>query len=125
MSKLTVSSFDDVKSLKETYLTRIDDVAEQARERLITKGAGQSMTYEAKYLEALKGEGPFLRAEAKALNTSVSQVIDSILQARERWEVQGAVIEANRLKAKHAMKRATTASEMHVIVSGLIEKLTT
>lgn len=120
MAKLTVSRFNDTAERQAHYLAEVDRLAEQVRGRYLTIGSGQSMTYEAKYLEALKGDGPFLRAEAQALGVTVVDVVSSVLKARHHWETIGAAIEAERLKAKRQIKLATDAGEMHQITKNLV-----
>lgn len=106
------------------YLDIVDQAAENARMQHLTPGSGQSMTYEVKYQEALAGGGPMISAEAEALGMTVQEVIDSVLVARQQWQVLGAQIEAARLKAKKAIREAQTAAEMHRIASELQDQLT-
>jgi len=106
------------------YLDIVDQAAENARMRHLTPGSGQSMTYEVKHQEALAGGGPMISAEAEALGMTVQEVIDSVLAARQQWQVLGAQIEAARLKAKKAIREAQTAAEMHRIASELQDQLT-
>lgn len=106
------------------YLDIVDQAAENARMQHLTPGSGQSMTYEVKHQEALAGGGPMISAEAEALGMTVQEVIDSVLAARQQWQVLGAQIEAARLKAKKAIREAQTAAEMHRIASELQHQLT-
>jgi len=115
LATLNVSTFADHKDAQSHYLRVIDQAAEQARLQSMTPGSGQAMTYEAKYQEALVGSGVLLSAEAEVLGVSVQEVAASILQARQRWQVVNAQIEAKRLKAKKEVREAKTAAEMHVI----------
>ena len=101
------------------YFRDIDSRAESARARIITAAPGQSMTYEAKYKEALAGGGPFITAEAEALGITEQEVIDSVLAARAQWESAGKAIEAIRLKAKKEVREAGTPAEMHAVVQQL------
>ena len=97
------------------YLDIVDQAAENARMQHLTPGSGQSMTYEVKHQEALAGGGPMISAEADALGMTVQEVVDSVLVARQQWQVLGAQIEAARLKAKKAIREAQTAAEIHRI----------
>ncbi|MGO3217681.1 MAG: hypothetical protein ACTIJ4_16415 [Halomonas sp.] len=106
------------------YLDIVDQAAENARLKHLTPGSGQSMTYEVKHQEALAGGGPMIQAEAEALGMTVQEVIDSVLVARQQWQVLGAQIEAARLKAKKAIREAQTAAEMHRIASELQDQFT-
>lgn len=106
------------------YLDIVDDAAENARLKHLTPGSGQAMTYELKYQEALAGGGPMISAEVEALGMTVQEVIDSVLVARQQWQVLGAQIEAARSKAKKAIREAQTAAEMHRIASELQDQFT-
>lgn len=117
MNKGKVTRKGSLVDRQNEYIKVLNDKAEEARQTITTKGSGQVMTYEAKYLEAIKGDGPFLRAEAKALGTTVQAVAQSVLRAREKWEKEGAVIEAVRLKAKKEIKAATSTLEMSRIAA--------
>ncbi|MGO1718434.1 MAG: hypothetical protein ACTHZY_14275 [Halomonas sp.] len=106
------------------YLDIVDDAAENARLKHLTPGSGQAITYELKYQEALAGGGPMISAEAEALGMTVQEVIDSVLVARQQWQVLGAQVEAARLKAKKAIREAQTAADMHRIASELQDQFT-
>lgn len=110
----TYASNDDAINY---YTSLIDEKAEQTRLKFLTAGAGQSMTYDQKYAEALAGGGTMIDSEALALDMSVSDVIDSVLAARAAWIEKGAEIESERLKAKKQIRQASTAHEMHLIAS--------
>lgn len=124
MATLKASTFTDRDSAERHFLVLVDQEAEMARLRHLTPGSGQSMTYEVKYQEALAGGGPMLAAEAEALGMTVQDVIDSVLMARQQWQVLGAQIEAARLKAKKAIREAETPAEMHRIASELQDQFT-
>lgn len=119
MAKLSVSRFSNNEERQEYYLNEVDQLAEQVRARHITSGSGQAMTYEIKHQEALAGGGPTLEAEAEALGVTLEEVIDSVLEARQKWVVSGRKIEAARLKAKQTIRNSSTASEMHNVVKSL------
>jgi hypothetical protein len=112
---LNVSAFKSRTDAEQHYLSLVDNAAEDARMRHLTPGTGQSMTYEAKHQEALAGGGPMIAAEAEALDMTQQEVIDSVLTARQHWQALGAQIEAARLKAKKAIRKAAVAAEMHTI----------
>lgn len=124
MATLNASTFTDRDSAERHFLSLVDQAAESARLKHLTPGSGQAMTYEVKYQEALAGGGPMIQAEADALGMTVQEVIDSVLVARQQWQVLGAQIEAARLKAKKAIREAQTAAEMHRIASELQDQLT-
>lgn len=119
MAKLSVKRFEDLAEAQDNYLRQIDSAAETCRLRYITPGAGQAMTYEQKYREALAGDGPLLQAEAVALDKTVSEVASEVLAAHAAWQVAGSHIEALRLKAKADVRAAESPAEMHAIVGDL------
>lgn len=115
MAKLSVSRFDDRAALERHYIAKIDTLAEEERQKHITPGHGQSMTYEIKLREALSGGGPVLQAEADALGVTLQTVIDSVIAANNAWVALNAAIEARRIKLKRDIRGAGGASEMHAI----------
>lgn len=119
MTKFRVTSFEQQDEAREYYLSQVDLRAEQCRARHLTPGAGQAMTYELKYQEALVGGGPLLHAEAEALGKAVEAVVESVLASRKRWEEVSAQIECERLKAKKVIRHATTPDEMYGAVRAL------
>lgn len=123
MAKLSVKRFEDLAEAQAHYLRQVDSAAEQVRLRHITPGAGQAMTYEQKYREALAGDGPLIQAEAEALDKTVAEVASEVLAAHAAWQVAGAHIEALRLKAKQDVRGANTAAEMHAIANELSQSL--
>lgn len=127
MAKMHVQQFKDIENALEHYLALADRTAEERRERFITTFSGQSMTYEAKYQEAKRypqgNRWPFLEAEATATGSTVSEVAASVLEARTKWEEIGAEIEGSRLKAKKAIRSATTSAAMYSAVQDLKAEL--
>lgn len=124
MATLKASTFADRDSAERHFLSLVDQAAENARLKHLTPGSGQSMTYEVKHQEALAGGGPMISAEVEALGMTVQEVIDSVLVARQQWQVLGAQVEAARLKAKKAIREAQTAADMHRIASELQDQFT-
>lgn len=105
------------------YLSSIDHAAEAERSKYITPGNGQAMTYETKHREALAGHGPLIQAEADALCVNVQHVAQSVLEARQRWEKDGAKIEALRVRAKRDIRQTDTPQSMHQIAQRFKENL--
>lgn len=121
MAKLKVKSFPDLTAAQVKYLREIDDISESTRLRFITPGAGQAMTYEAKFREATRPDEPrpLITAEAEALEISVAEVAQTVITAHTLWQQVGSRIEALRLKAKRDIREATTVAEMHAAVKAL------
>lgn len=120
MDKLTVRRYSDLTQAVRDHEAQVDRLAESARARIITAAPGQTMTYEAKYQEALRYPEhppfPWLENEAEELGLTLDQVAQSVLEARSQWEAIGVRIERLRLGAKAAIRNAQTAAEMHRIV---------
>jgi hypothetical protein len=123
LAKLNIKRFTDRAEAEAHYLREVDRIAEAERAKHITSGQGQAMIYDAKHREALSGDGPLLRAESGALDATVAEVAASVLAARARWEQAVAKIEAVRLKAKAAIREASTAADMRRIVTAFTKEL--
>lgn len=118
MAKLNIKAFSALSDAEAFYLTRIDAAAHEAREPVLES---QSMIYGAKLKEALQypdgNSFPWLEIEAKELGKSLQEVADSIIEARKKWEAKEVKRESKRLGFKAAIRKATTAAEMHRIVA--------
>ena len=82
MAKLNASTYKTRDDAERHFLQIVDKEAESVRMRHLTAGSGQSLVYEIKYQEALIGSGPYIEAEAEALEVPLQEVIDSIIAAR-------------------------------------------
>lgn len=98
-------------------MKKVDEICESLRMKLVTPGSGQSMVYEIKYQEALLGSGPYIEAEAEALEVPLQEVIDSIIAARHSSNQKISLLEGRRLRAKKLIRQAETAAEMHAIIT--------
>lgn len=91
---------------------RIDAEAETIRQRFLTPGAGQAMTYQRKEVEARawlienRTATPFLSAEASARGMTVADLAPEVIQLADAWVAIGAGIEGLRMGAKAAVGRA-------------------
>lgn len=103
-------------------LKAIDEAGEACRNRWVTPGSGQAMTYLRKEEQARAfiaagrpsdaSAYPFLVAEATATSQTVSDLADAIVTAADAWaNVIGPGIEALRIGAKKARNAATTLAE--------------
>lgn len=115
MAKISINTFSGRGDAIAYYLAMVDRHAEASRSAYITPGPGQAMTYETKHREALAGHGPLIQAEADALCVNVQHVAQSVLEARQRWEKDGAKIEALRVRAKRDIRQTDTPQSMHQI----------
>ena len=112
----------DVNSLKPPILASIDSDAEIARQKYITRGAGQAMTYQSKVAEAIRyhetngqGDYPFLNEEVGITGDTLAEVAATILTMHHEWQIIGGQIERERLAAKKAVELATTVTELNNI----------
>lgn len=110
---------------KKMYAIKtIEAVAETARRRYITDGAGQAMTYQEKGEEAADYVAagypaatgspptyagyPFIQAEVEATGKTSTQAADDIIAQKSVWIAVGATIEKERVGGKKAVNEATT-----------------
>ena len=94
----------------------IDAAAETQRQRWITPGAGQALTYLTKTDEARRAvaggapvepaDYPLLAAEIGITAAGLLEVAAVVLAAHQAWQVAGAAIEAARLACKAAVGTA-------------------
>lgn len=118
-----VTQFDDwinPNALRDEASAAVDAAAEAARQRYVTPGAGQALTYQEKAAQAQAYESagapvdatpwPFVAAEAQARGVAAATAAASILAARAAWIQIGAQIEGVRIAAKAAIAQAATAA---------------
>ena len=104
----------DMDALRGTMALRIDAEAEAVRQRFLTPGAGQAMTYQRKEAEARAWTAddaaatPFLSAEAAARGMTIADLSAEVTQLADVWTAIGSAIEGKRMGAKAAVASATT-----------------
>lgn len=116
----------DLGGVQTTLLGRLDDAAERRRLIYLTPGAGQALTYQQKFAEAMAysvGQSPATAAaypllavsigiEAKADGSgpcaTLADVAALVLTVAGQWTAVAAAIEAARLGGKAAVKSAST-----------------
>lgn len=106
---------------------KIDALAEQARQKYITPGAGQSMTYTEKAAEARDFKAglqdplgfPLLTAEIGITGDTIDEVASVILQRYLNFKQLGAGIERTRLGAKTAIAEAADVAAIEQILSAV------
>lgn len=119
MATLNASTFASRSDAEKHFLAMVDEAAEKARQKHLTSGSGQAMTYEIKYREALIGSGEYIESEAAELEITLQEVINSIIEARQISDSKMAFIESKRLKAKKMIRMADNAAQMHAIAARL------
>lgn len=107
-------TLDQMKAAWKAY---VDGDAEATRQRFITGGSGQAMTYMQKAAEASRcisdaspnpSGYPMLSAEVGITAPTLLEVAVVVNNAYTQWQVIGAAIEAIRLGAKAAIENAET-----------------
>ena len=99
-------------------LESIDSAAEAARQRFITPGAGQAMTYlrkeqSARAYQAAGYSGnvpPLLAATAAGRGITAAQAAELIIAQADQWETIGAAIEKARESGKAAIAAGVRTS---------------
>lgn len=116
----------DLIELKSKLKLAVDSAAELERQKYITPGAGQAMTYQAKAAEALRfienegsGDYPFLAQEVGITGTTLSEVAEVVNSMHNQWLAIGGLIEKARLSTKAAIDLAETESAARSAFSGL------
>jgi hypothetical protein len=120
-----VAQFDDwinPNALRDEAASAVDIAAEAARQRYVTPGAGQALTYQEKVAQAQAYQAagapedpapwPFIVADATAFGITPAAAATAILSAREAWIAIGAQIEGIRLLAKRLIAAAETTSAL-------------
>lgn len=113
-----VKGATDIEAVKLGICADVDAQAEAIRQRFITPGSGQAMTYQYKADEARAfmadndAETPFLSAEAAATGKTVEEVAGEVLAQLAAWIAIGSQIEALRMKAKADIALASNLSEI-------------
>jgi hypothetical protein len=106
--------------VKASALQAIDNRAETQRNRYLTPGGGQAMTYLIKFQQAeawqlagMQGPPPaMVQAEALATGTSAAESCMRILEEAQQFNVLGAAIERARRSQKIAVNAATTEQQI-------------
>lgn len=98
------------------FLELADQLAGETRALFLTVSPGQELTYLMKLNEAKifpNSPTPWIDSEALATGKTVQEVVQTILQTAQAWEIVGSQIEAARMKAKQIIKNATSVKEMY------------
>lgn len=134
--KLFPPTLDEVK---QDLQAKVDEQAEQERQKYITGGSGQSMTYTEKFNQAVEyskkwqahkknpGQEPepnendylLLKAGVGIDGATLIEVAATVTYAYAVWQQIGAAIEGVRLKAKMAISEAKTEKEAQAIFAAI------
>jgi hypothetical protein len=120
-------TFEDYKT---ATMVQIDLEAERARLQFITPGAGMAAVYLAKFDEARQfqadpnpdpNEYPILASSVGSGDGStIAEVAATVIGLQRQWRSIAGYIEGTRLKAKAAIKAASTLPEVQAIRKGLV-----
>lgn len=123
----------------ESLKKRVDVAAEQERQKYITDGVGQSMTYTEKFNQAVdfskkytmhkaapdqnpepnENDYLLLKAGLGIDGSTLIEVAATVTYAYAVWQQIGAAIEGVRLQAKMAISEAKTAEEAQTIFAAI------
>lgn len=113
----------DLAATRSSMKAAVDAQAEQERQKYITQGAGQAMTYQAKAAEASHfietsgaGQYPFLSQEVGITADTLAGVADAVFNMHNLWLSYGADIERARLKAKRDIDAAETYDDIIAVI---------
>ena len=119
---------DPLATLKTRLAATVDEAAERERQKYITPGAGQAMTYQAKLEEAraalADGEPdpedyPLLAAEIGITAPDLASIAAVVMTQYHAWKQIGAAIEAVRLGAKKAIDEAVDAAAAQAVFAAV------
>lgn len=108
------------------FLELVDKLAGETRALFLTVSAGQELTYLMKLNEAKSfpnAPTPWIDSEALATGKTTQDVVQTILDTAQSWEIVGSQIEAARMKAKQIIKNAASVKEMYDAKNALQETL--
>lgn len=120
--------FDELASVQNEAKLTIDTLAEDARNRVVTPGSGQAMTYirKAEVARIYIANGVLsssaeqrLEDEASRLGVSIADAATAIVAIADQWEAIDAAIDNIRLTSKKAVDDATSANTVHGILNAI------
>lgn len=117
---LNACTFKSLEAAKLHYLSLIDSLA--ADKRYLDPALLD--LHRQKLFEANQGGGEYLEAEAIEVGMPLDVLVSSVLhqhQRRQKWTQQ---IELARIKTKSLVRKAASASEMHMLVNRFKQQLT-
>lgn len=118
---MKVSLGKDLAPVKSEAKKAIDASAEEYRLNFITPGAGQAMTYQEKYNEAVAFLGdptlqphevPHIYSEVGVTGATPFQVAQVVVNMRDIWKQISARIDGARIAAKDAVDAAGNPADL-------------
>lgn len=134
MSSVHIGYPGGLEQAKINYQAKVDTAAGEARLRYITSIPGQDATYGAKLADAEKfidhgspewdiDSYPWLAGEVRTYGKSPTDAAEDIINKAYQWVQVGVVIEEIRLKAKQAIRDASSVRVIHAIAAAAIAQL--
>lgn len=128
-----------LEEVKQNLQQKVDEAAEKERQKYITGGSGQSMTYTEKFNQAVDfskkwqahkknpGQEPepneydylLLNAGLGIDGSTLIEVAETVTYSYAVWQQIGAAIEGVRLKEKMAIAEAKTAEDAQAIFAAI------
>lgn len=114
--------------IRDRLQAQIDAAAELCRNKVVTPGSGQAMTYIRKaeaarrYLDGEPLQGPALQRitdEATRLGVTETEAAQALVDIADAWETLDATIDNIRLTSKKAVSEAGTIAEADAIIKSL------
>lgn len=130
VDKSNIVSFDaiDIADYRASVKTNIDTAAEECRNRVITPGSGQAMTYLRKaeaakeFLAGDMPDGPQkdrITDEATRLGVTLEQAAEAIVAIADGWEAMDRTVDKVRLDAKKEIDAATTLDDIDAVCAAI------
>lgn len=118
----TVGIAEDHAPIRARLRDAACEMAETVRNRFLTPGSGQAITYTRKEAEARAWSAdadpaafPFLAAEAAATGMAIADLAALVIAQADAWVAAGSAIEARRRALLVAIEAADTAEELAAV----------
>ncbi len=104
----------------------IDKQAEELRSVMLSAGAGQAMSYQAKEAEARAWTDdattltPLLAAQNAVTGETMQQASQAVIEKADSWAALAGAIEGVRLKAKREIDDASSEDQLDQIIDSLV-----
>jgi len=128
-----IESEIDVEELKNIGLLKIDNIAENARQQIMTIGYGQALVYIEKFEEATDyvvydypsdlSPYPFIKHESLEFDVSPKIIADKILAKKSEWINKASKIESARLMAKEKIRNMEQVSDINTVISSTTKRI--
>jgi len=121
-NKIMINNSSDLKALKAELVEKVDNLAEEARQRYLTSTKTQQTIYDFKLAEAeaYRAAGypkdvsnyPLVSNQAIEEGSDTKTIVDTILSTKKQWLILAGKIEGIRIKGKRNILSATTTKKV-------------